>query len=69
MTENDRVLKTVELMRDGRPHEVGPLFTASHVSLRDYYEVSVPEVDTAVDAALAAGALGARSPAAGSADA
>ncbi|MBO0892174.1 MAG: galactokinase, partial [Acidothermales bacterium] len=32
----------------------------SHASLRDDYEVSSPELDTAVDAALQAGALGAR---------
>ena len=36
------------------------LITASHASLRDDYEVSVPETDTAVEAALSAGALGAR---------
>lgn len=60
VTENDRVLETVELLREGRPREVGPLLTASHVSLRDDFEVSVPEVDTAVDATLSAGALGAR---------
>ena len=40
--------------------EIGPLLTASHVSLRDDYEVSAAELDVAVDAALAAGALGAR---------
>jgi galactokinase len=34
--------------------------TASHASLRDDYEVSCPELDVAVDAALAEGALGAR---------
>src|SRR5699024_11693991 len=39
---------------------VGPLLAASHASLRDGYEVTVPEVDIAVEAALAAGALGAR---------
>lgn len=60
VTENARVLRAVELLRSGRPREVGPLLTASHVSLRDDYEVSVPEVDTAVDAALSAGAAGAR---------
>jgi galactokinase len=32
----------------------------SHASLRDDYEVSVPELDQFVDAAGAAGALGAR---------
>lgn len=38
----------------------GTAMVASHSSLRDDYEVSCPELDTAVDAALAAGALGAR---------
>ncbi|MBB4931094.1 galactokinase [Lipingzhangella halophila] len=60
VTENERVLRTVELLRAGKLRDVGPLLTASHVSLRDDYEVSVAEVDTAVDAALEAGALGAR---------
>ncbi|MEU3019713.1 galactokinase [Nocardiopsis sp. NPDC007018] len=60
VTENARVLETAALFRAGRPREAGPLFTASHVSLRDDFEVSVPEVDTAVEAALASGALGAR---------
>src|SRR5690606_22394834 len=60
VTENARVLETVALLRAGRLREIGPLLTASHTSLRDDYEVSVPEVDTAVEAALSAGALGAR---------
>jgi galactokinase len=60
VTENDRVLTTVQYLRDGRLAEIGPLLTASHVSLRDDFEVSAPELDAAVDAALAAGALGAR---------
>ncbi|MFD3685232.1 galactokinase [Nocardiopsis sp. NPDC058631] len=60
VTENARVLDAVALLRSGDVHAVGPLLTASHASLRDDYEVTVPEVDTAVDAALAAGALGAR---------
>ncbi|WP_017615486.1 galactokinase [Nocardiopsis salina] len=60
VSENDRVLQVVELLRAGRAREVGPLLTASHVSLRNDYEVSVAEVDTAVEAALSAGALGAR---------
>ncbi|QUX28840.1 galactokinase [Nocardiopsis akebiae] len=60
VTENERVLRAVDLLRSGRVRDVGPLLTASHASLRDDYEVSVPEVDTAVEALLAAGALGAR---------
>ena len=60
VTENARVLETVELLRAGEADRVGPLFTASHASMRDDYEITVPEVDTAVEALLAAGALGAR---------
>ncbi|WP_216094320.1 galactokinase [Jiangella alba] len=60
LTENARVLDTVALLRAGRAAEIGPLLTASHVSMRDDYEITVPEVDTAVEAALGAGALGAR---------
>jgi galactokinase len=39
---------------------VGALLTASHLSMRDDFEITVPEVDLAVSAALDAGALGAR---------
>jgi galactokinase len=60
VTEIRRVEEAVELMRAGRLREVGPLFTASHVSMRDDFEITVPELDVAVDTALAAGALGAR---------
>ncbi|MFD1146279.1 galactokinase [Saccharothrix hoggarensis] len=60
VTENERVLDSVELLRAGRLAELGPLLDASHASLRDDYEVSAPELDVAVDAAKAAGALGAR---------
>jgi galactokinase len=60
VTEDARVLSTVELLRAGRLREIGPLLTASHASMRDDYEITAPEVDTAVDALLGAGALGAR---------
>lgn len=60
VTENDRVLRAVELLRADRLAELGPLLDASHASLRDDYRVSAPELDAAVDAAVAAGALGAR---------
>jgi galactokinase len=60
VTEIHRVEEAVALMQAGKLREVGPLFTASHVSLRDDFEITVPELDVAVDAALAAGALGAR---------
>lgn len=60
ITENARVLATAELLRAGRLAALGPILTASHQSLRDDFEVSAPELDTAVAAALGAGALGAR---------
>ncbi|MFG2414843.1 galactokinase [Streptomyces goshikiensis] len=60
VTENARVLRTVRLIRSHRLRETGPLLTASHLSLRDDFAVSCPELDLAVEAALAAGALGAR---------
>ncbi len=60
VTENDRVANTVELLRASRLAGIGDLLTASHTSLRDDYDVSCPELDLAVHAALAAGALGAR---------
>jgi galactokinase len=60
ITENDRVLTTVDLLASGRLRDVGPILTQSHQSMRDDFEISVAELDTAVDAAIAAGALGAR---------
>jgi galactokinase len=60
VTENQRVLETVSLLRAGRLAEIGPLLTASHMSLRDDFEVTIPQLDVAVDLALEAGALGAR---------
>ena len=60
VTENDRVLATVDLLRDGDVAAIGPLLTASHASMRDDFAISVPEVDAAVEALLEAGALGAR---------
>ncbi|MEU7751002.1 galactokinase [Micromonospora sp. NPDC049101] len=60
VTEDQRVLDTVALLRAARVRDIGPLLTASHVSMRDDFGITVPEIDTAVEAALAAGALGAR---------
>jgi galactokinase len=60
VTEDQRVLDTVALLREGRVREIGPLMTASHASMRDDFEITVPEVDTAVEAALSGGAYGAR---------
>ena len=60
VTENQRVRDVVTLLAAGRVDEVGPALSASHVSLRDDYRVSCPELDLAVEAMESSGALGAR---------
>src|SRR5690242_4313081 len=66
VTDNQRVLEVVALLRAppgpsaDTYREIGRLLTQAHVSLRDDFEVSWPEADAAVEAALAAGAAGAR---------
>ncbi|MGN7949451.1 galactokinase [Microbacterium sp. 22215] len=60
VTENQRVLDTVRVLREEGARAIGELLVASHASMREDFEISVPELDTAVEAALAAGAIGAR---------
>ena len=58
VTENERVREAVLRLRTGAP--VGDLLVGSHISLRDDFDVSCPELDLAVGTALANGATGAR---------
>ncbi|NWL14049.1 galactokinase [Paenarthrobacter nitroguajacolicus] len=60
VTENDRVLQTVEVLGTEGPAAIGTLLDASHVSMRDDFEISCPELDLAVDTSRANGAIGAR---------
>jgi galactokinase len=60
VTENGRVAATVDALRLGDLVTVGHLLTASHLSMRDDFEISTPALDFAVEVALDAGALGAR---------
>jgi len=66
VTDNQRVLDVVALLSAplGTPEDtyrdIGLLLTESHASLRDDFEISWPEADATVEAALAAGAFGAR---------
>ena len=60
VTENARVEQTVQLLTTAGPADIGPLLSASHASMRDDFEISCTELDTAVEASLGAGALGAR---------
>lgn len=45
LEENERVLQTVEALREGNVEKLGELLYASHRSLRDLYEVSCREAD------------------------
>jgi galactokinase len=60
VAEQRRVLSAADLLRDGDQAAIGPLLADSHHSLRDRFEMSWPEADEAVAAALEAGAAGAR---------
>ncbi len=60
VTENARVLATVAALHAGRVADIGPLLSASHASMRDDFEITVPRVDLIAATAEAAGALGAR---------
>ncbi len=63
VTENERVRQVEQslIATDGPDRSaLGRLFAAGHASLRDDFEVSVPELDALVDAAVGAGAIAAR---------
>lgn len=66
ITENARTLQAAAAMRAGDAAELGRLMNASHVSLRDDFEVSRAELDTMVEIAQAQpGCYGARMTGAG----
>ena len=60
ITENARVRAAVSALRAGDAAAMGAAMNASHLSQRDDYEVSVPEVDHLVEAMTSFGAVGAR---------
>ena len=66
ITENGRVLQTVDAMKINDLKLMGTLMIDSHMSLRNHYEVSCNELDTIVDIALEVdGVYGARMTGAG----
>ncbi|MCG8502104.1 MAG: galactokinase [Firmicutes bacterium] len=66
ISEDDRVLRSVEALKNDDIHAFGRLMIASHHSLRDLYEVSGKELDTLVEEALKIdGIVGARMTGAG----
>ena len=60
VTEMQRVLDAVALLKAGDFLGFGEIVTAAHISLRDNYTVSCPELNLAVDTAIKFGALGSR---------
>ncbi|MFB7597710.1 galactokinase [Streptomyces sp. NPDC056160] len=60
VTEDARVERVIALLESTGARAIGPVLTEGHVSLRDDFRISCPELDLVVDTALAAGALGAR---------
>ena len=65
ITDNARVRAAVDLLGSasadpGAYGKIGALLSEAHRSLRDDFEISWPHADVTVDAAVAAGALGAR---------
>jgi galactokinase len=60
VTENARVACAVEALEAGLVSSLGELLNLSHASLRDDFEVTVPELDLAALSAVDSGALGAR---------
>jgi galactokinase len=60
VSENARVLEAVDVLRAGRIVDLAPLLDASHESMRDDFEITVPQIDLAVQTARTSGAFGAR---------
>ncbi|MBN1499036.1 MAG: galactokinase [Spirochaetes bacterium] len=61
ITEESRTVQFEKLMKRGDYESAGKLLTGSHESLRDNYEVSIPELDKMVEWAMSIeGVLGSR---------
>ena len=60
VTEMQRVLDAVQLLKSGDFVGFGEIVNTAHISLRDNYTVSCPELDLAVEISQKFGALGAR---------
>jgi galactokinase len=60
VTEIARVVAARSALEHDDFEQLGRIFLESHASMRDDFEISVEELDTVVETAVAAGALGAR---------
>ncbi len=59
-SEHRRVLTAIEALKSGEMGALGAVMNESHVSMRDDFEMSLPEIDALVCDARELGALGAR---------
>ena len=60
VSENQRVLDSVAALKDNRMAEFGQLMNASHLSQKEQFEVTIKATDALWQAAIQAGAIGAR---------
>ena len=60
VTENERVLEAVQALKDQDFKAFGKLMNESHVSMRDDFEISTDQLDTAVEVSQGSGAIGSR---------
>ena len=60
VTEHQRTLESARSLRESDVEKLGGLMNASHASMRDLFEMSLPEIDALVASALELGAVGAR---------
>ncbi len=60
VAENARVLETVRILKESGPLGIGIQLYASHESMRDDFQISIDELDCAVEVAMNCGAIGAR---------
>jgi galactokinase len=49
VTENARVKEAVEALKHADMEKLGALFKESHLSMKNDYEITIPEIDTLVD--------------------
>lgn len=60
MTEHQRVRESIKAIHSNNVQELGTLMNASHLSMRDDFEMSLPAIDALVVDAVKFGAVGAR---------
>jgi len=60
LTEHRRVKKAIDALKNNDMQSFGNLMIESHISMRDDFEITVPQIDAIVEDAVKFGALGAR---------